>query len=120
MKAALASAKDIVDGIAVFLNVVNSLVEGIVFLGCAGTPSEVTVVVGAGQETHARVFGVSVINGQPAGDSLAGRKGPVTGILMPSNTFAVTGKFAKEMGTPANDVRPQQVADTGDNARMRE
>ena len=116
----LAGGEDVVDGGAVLFCVLDGLVEGVVFLGGAGAPGEVAVVVGASQKAHAGVFDVGIVDGEPAGDSFARGKRPVAGVLMPRDAFAVAGEFAKEMGAPTDDVGPEEVADAGNDAGVSE
>ena len=78
------------------------------------------MVVGAGKETHACVLGVSIVDRKPAGDSFTWGERPIAGVLMPSNAFAVSGHFAKKMGSLADNLRPQQILNTGDDARVGE
>ena len=116
----LAGGEDVVDGGAVLFCVLDGLVEGVVFLGGAGAPGEVSVVVGASQKAHAGVFDVGIVDGEPTGDGFAGGQWPVAGVLMPRDAFAVAGEFAEKMGAPADDVGSEEVADAGDDARVSE
>ena len=120
MEAALAGAKDVVDRGAILLRVLEALVKSVMFLWRTLTPSEMAMVVGAGKETHACIFGVSIVDGEPAGDGFAGSERPIAGVLMPRHAFAVPGHFAKKMGSPANNVRPKQILHTGNDARVGE
>ena len=120
MEAAFAGAKDVVDRGAILLCVLDALVKGVVFLRGTLAPSEVAMVVGAGKETHACVLGVSIVDRKPAGDSFTWGERPIAGVLMPGNAFAVSRHFAKKMGSPTDDVGPEEVADAGDDARVGE
>ena len=120
VEAAFAGAEDVVDRGAILLRVLDALVKGVVFLWGTLAPSEVAMVVGTGEETHACVLGVSVVDGEPAGDGFAGGERPIAGVLMPRHAFAVSGHFAKKMGSPADNLRPQQILNTGDDAGVGE
>ena len=118
MEAAFAGAEDVVDRGAILLCVLDALVKGVVFLWGTLAPSEVAMVVGASEETHAGVFGVGIVNGEPACDRFAGGERPIAGVLMPRHAFAVPGHFAKKMGSPADNLRPQQILNAGNDARV--
>ena len=90
------------------------------FLGGAGVPGEVSVVVRPAEESHAGVLGVGIVDGEPTGDGFAGGQWPVAGVLVPRDAFAVAGEFAEKMGAPADDVGSEEVADAGDDARVSE
>ena len=120
MEAAFAGAEDVVDRGAILLCVLDALVKGVVFLWGTLGPSEVAMVMGAGEETHACVLGVSIVDSKPAGNGLAGGERPIAGILMPRYAFAISGHFAKKMRSPANNVRPKQILHTANDARVGE
>ncbi len=120
VEAAFAGAEDVVDRGAILLRVLDALVKGVVFLWGTLAPSEVAMVVGTGEETHACVLGVSTVDRKPAGNGLAGGERPIAGVLMPGNAFAVSRHFAKKMGSPADNLRPQQIINTGDDAGVGE
>ena len=120
MEAAFTSMEDVVDRGSILLCILNALIEGVVFLRGTLAPSEMAMVVGAGEESHACILGVSVVDGEPAGNGLAGGERPIAGILMPGYAFAISGHFAKKMGSPANNVRPKQILHTGNDARVGE
>jgi len=120
MEAAFAGAEDVVDGGSILLCVLDALVKGVVFLRGALAPSEVAMVVGAGQKAHACIFGVSIVDGEPAGDGFTGGERPIAGVLMPRHAFAVPGHFAKKMGSPTDNLRPKQILHTGNDARVGE
>ena len=120
MEAALACPENIVNGGAILLCVLDALVKGVVFLRGALAPSEVAMVVGAGQKAHACIFGVSIVDRKPAGDGFTGSERPIAGVLMPRHAFAVPGHFAKKMGSPTDNLRPKQILHTGNDARVGE
>ena len=120
MEAAFAGAEDVVDRGAILLCVLDALVKGVVFLRGTLAPSEMAMVMGAGEETHACVLGVSTVDRKPAGNGLAGGERPIAGVLMPRHAFAVPGHFAKKMGSPTDNLRPKQILHTGNDARVGE
>ena len=120
MEAAFAGAEDVVDRGAILLCVLDALVKGVVFIRGALAPSEVAMVMGTGEEAHAGVFGVGIVNGEPACDRFAGGARPIAGVLMPCHALAVSGHFAKKVGSPADNLRPQQILNTGNDARVGE
>lgn len=115
MNRELPSLEDIIDRLTILLDIVDRLIQDIVLLRSAGSKRQVPLQVGPSQELHTSIFNVSIINGQPHGDGLGRRQGPVTCILMPRHLLPIPRHFAEKMGAPANDILSQQILNTGHN-----
>jgi hypothetical protein len=116
----LAGLQNVVHDRAEPLRVVHGLVEDVVLVLLAQVVGEMAVVVRAGDEAHARVLDVGVVDRQPDGHRLRRRERPVGGVLVPGNGFAVAGHLAEEVRAPSDHVRAEEVADQGDDARVGE
>ena len=111
----LPSLEDILDWRTVLVDVFHSLVQNVVLLGATGTEGQMPVQMGSRQETHARIFGACVVNGEPDRGGFRWRQRPVTRILMPGNPLSVPRHLAKKVGPPSDKIFAQQVANAGDN-----
>src|SRR5580700_10441778 len=118
MNGNLSGLEFVIDGLAELLGAGYRLIQNIGLIVFVERIREVSQKVGAGDESHAGVFHVGIVNGQPRGYGLRMGKRPVAGILMPGDPFPVAWQFAKKVGTPADDIRTEQILNQSDDARV--
>lgn len=113
-----AGTQFVFDRHSILLSVVDRLIEHVVFFGGAGPISQMSKFVRPGEEPHAAVPDIGIINRQPHGDRLRAVQWPVTCILMSGHSFAIVRHLAKEVRAPADDVRAQQILHIGNDPRI--
>ena len=109
-----------VDDSAELFGIFDRLAQNIFIRRFARAIGQVAVVVRAGDETHAAVSGIGVVDGQPDGDGFGGTQGPVAGVLVPVDDFVFAGQLAKVVSGPADDVGAQDVLDAGHDSGVRQ
>ena len=120
MQRDLARFQAVVDEVTVLLDILDRLIQDVVLFRVAGAKRHRAEVVRARHESHAGILDVGVIDGQPDRDRLGWSQRPVTGILMPGNALSVLRHLAEEVRTPADNVFADQIADTRNDARVRQ
>ena len=101
-----------VDRLTELLGIVDRLVEDVLAVIFSQSIREMAEVMRPRDEPHAGVFTIGVVDRQPDGGRLRGGQGPIAGILMPGDAFAVVRHFAEEVRSPRDHIFAQQVADT--------
>src|SRR6476659_6814374 len=70
------------------------------------------------QHAHASRLDARVGNREPCGDDAAGRQSPIGVVLLPGHEALRTRVLDPENGAPAQDVRPYQLLDGVEHARV--
>ena len=86
----------IVHRLAILLDVLDSLVEDVVFGGIARTVRQLSLPVRSGNEAHAPVLAIGPVNGEPHGHGLRRRQRPVARVLVPRHGLAIPGQLAEK------------------------
>src|SRR5262249_30369855 len=116
----LSCAQNVVNRGAEPFDIGDGLVKHVVFVVLAQTPGQMAVQVRAGNEAHAGVFRISVVDRKPYRDGLRWRQRPVARVLMPAHSFTVARHLTEIMRSPPDHVLAKQVFDDGDDARAPE
>jgi len=75
-------------------------------------------LVGAGDQLHATVDLVDVVEGEPDSDGVVGRHRPVVGVLVPSDGGHAVRVLDEEVAGPAVEIRPEDALDEIQNLRI--
>jgi len=120
MERRLAGIQDVIHEVAILLDVLNCLIQHIVFFRIARPECHRAMMMRPGDESHAGVLHVRIVNRQPACCRLRRRQRPITRILMPRHLLAIPRHLAEEMRSPADDILADEVFHARDNFLIRE
>ena len=94
---------------AVLADIVNGLVQDIVFLGVAFAVWQQAMSMRSRHYLNTCILSIDVVYGYPDGYDLCPVHGPVGKILMPGYHFGVARQFAKVMGSDRGKVRTEEI-----------